>query len=200
MLNNKYAYAASDNLRAEMYLLFSDQSMMNFTEKTGSTYRTLPQLLLSEQMNRDDFAEYQYRNLDWLIERSSVRQSEDGTLSLNKNRAYVLKDLFINEVICPRCYDHKLQEQVKLLLEAGDLRYENTLFSKTEQDYLNYILNKAEFSNGLDLRNRYSHDTCSLNEKIQEQDYLELQKIMILIIIKINEEFCAKSKIATPAD
>lgn len=193
MLNNKYAYAASDNLRAEMYLLFSDQSMMNFTEKTGSTYRTLPQLLLSEQMNRDDFAEYQYRNLDWLIERSSVRQSEDGTLSLNKNRAYILKDLFINEVICPRYYDHKLQEQVKLLLEAGDLRYENTLFSKTEQDYLNYILNKAEFSNGLDLRNRYSHDTCSLNEKIQEQDYLELQKIMILIIIKINEEFCAKS-------
>ena len=63
-------------------------------------------------------------------------------------------------------------------------------FSKPEQDYLNYILNKSEFSNGLDLRNKYIHDTCPLDEKIQRQDYMELLKIMVLIMIKINEEFC----------
>jgi hypothetical protein len=192
-IENKYAYSASDDLRAEMYLLFSDQSTMGYTERTGSTYQTLSQLLLSKQMNRSDFAEYQHRNLDWLIKRSSVNISEDGLLSLNTGRVFVLKDLFSNEVICPRYYDHELHKQVELLVAAGDLRFAHTLFSKPEQDYLNYIFNKAEFSNGLDLRNRYSHDTCSLDEKIQSEDYLELQKIMILIIIKINEEFCANS-------
>ena len=59
------------------------------------------------------------------------------------------------------------------------------------------MLNKAEFSNGLDLRNRYIHDTCSLNEEMQQQDYLELLKIMALIIIKINEELCEKTKMGT---
>ena len=80
-------------------------------------------------------------------------------------------------------------------MSAEDIRYENTLFSKPEQDYLNYVLNKSEFSNGLDLRNRYSHDTCSLDEKTQSQDYLELLKIMVFIIIKINEEFCINNPI-----
>ena len=76
------------------------------------------------------------------------------------------------------------------MVTEGDISYTETLFSRPEQDYLNYVLNKSEFSNGLDLRNRYSHDTCSLDEKVQRQDYLELLKIMVLIIIKINEEFC----------
>ena len=80
-------------------------------------------------------------------------------------------------------------------MSAGDIRYENALFSKPEQDYLNYVLNKSEFSNGLDLRNRYSHDTCSLDEKTQRQDYLEPLKIMVFIIIKINEEFCINNPI-----
>ena len=65
--------------------------------------------------------------------------------------------------------------------------------SRPEQHYLNYILNKAEYSNGLDLRNRYVHDTCSQNKKAQHYDYCELQKIMILIILKINEELCMKA-------
>ena len=29
-----------------------------------------------------------------------------------------------------------------------------------------------------------------MNERKQQQDYIELLKIMVLIIIKINEEFC----------
>ena len=50
------------------------------------------------------------------------------------------------------------------------------------------MLNKSKFSNGEDLCDKYSHDTCPLDEKMQYQDYHELLKIMVLIIIKINEE------------
>lgn len=195
IIENKYAYSASDELQSEMFLLFSDQSMMSYTAKTGERYQTMPQLLLSEHMRREDFAAFQHSNLDWLVERGSIKISEDGYLSINKGRIFILKDLFCNEVICPRYYGEVLHGQIESLVETGDLRYENTLFSKPEQDYLNYILNKSEFSNGLDLRNKYSHDTCSLDEKTQSRDYLELQKIMVLIIIKINEEFCKGQKI-----
>ena len=46
----------------------------------------------------------------------------------------------------------------------------------------------------MDLRNKYIHDTCPLDENIQLQDYMELLKIMVLIMIKINEEFCLKER------
>lgn len=198
MREKKYAYSNSADLQLEQYLLFSDQSMMSYTEKTGSKYHTLPQLLLVEHMTREDFAEYQQRDLDWLITRNAVTVSDDGYLQVNKVRSYVLKDLFINEVICPEYYSSELKRQVEKLAANGDIRYENTLFSKPEQDYINYVLNKAEFSNGLDLRNKYSHDTCSLDENTQMHDYLELLKIMVLIIIKINEEFRTKDAKKNP--
>lgn len=192
LMGNKYAYSDSEAIQSEMFLLFSDQSMMNYTEKTGSNYQTLPQLLMSENIKREDFVHYQQADLDWLIKRGAVHVADDGHLLINVPRATVLKDLYYNEVICPTYYRNELHTQVETLVATGDMRYENTLFSKPEQDYLNYVLNKSEFSNGLDLRNKYSHDTCSLDEQTQRKDYLELQKIMILIIIKINEEFCEK--------
>ena len=114
-------------------------------------------------------------------------------MTVNRERVYILKDLFCNEVICPNYYSPSLRKQVASLVEAGDLCYGSTLFSKLEQNYLNYILNKKEYSNGLDLRNKYAHDTCPLDEKTQQYDYWELQKIMVLIILKINEELCLKT-------
>ena len=103
----------------------------------------------------------------------------------------MLNDLFLNEVICPIYYDDELRHQVSNLAASGDLRYESTLFSIPEQKYLNFILNNAEFGNSLGIRNRYIHDTCPLDENTEFSHYCELLKIMVLIIIKINAEFCA---------
>ena len=75
------------------------------------------------------------------------------------------------------------------MINSKDLRYQNSLFSIPEQNYLNYMLNKSEYSNGKDLRNKYNHSTYSLDKNQQEYDYNELLKIMAIIIIKINEEF-----------
>ena len=76
------------------------------------------------------------------------------------------------------------------MITDGDLRCESSLLSEPEQDYLNYMLNKAKFSNGHDLRNKYIHSSYPLEEDKQQKDYTEMLKIMALIIIKINEEFC----------
>jgi len=187
---HKYTYIASDEFTKEAFLFYSDQSLMTYTEKTESEYDMLPQMLLKENLTVDDFQRYQQGNLQWLIDRGAVLTEEDGHLSVDKFRALVLRDLYKNEVLCPHCFDAELCKRIDEYVAAGDLQYENTLFSKPEQDYLNYMLNKSEFSNGLDLRNKYSHDTCSLDEKIQIHDYLELLKILILIVIKINDEFC----------
>ena len=67
--------------------------------------------------------------------------------------------------------------------------YENTLFSKNEYDYLNFYLN-SKFSNGLELRNKYAHGTHSTDGSQHFNDYFKFLEILVLIIIKINEEFC----------
>lgn len=193
-LENKYIYASSDTLLNEMFLLFSDQSMMSFTRKTESKYRTVPELLLSEKIRRDDYEEYQLQDLNWLIERGSIIVTSSGLLTTNRHRVSILKDLFYNEVICPNYYSDSLNKQLEALIQEGELCYGSTLFSKPEQAYLNFALNKSEYSNGLDLRNRYIHDTCSQDEAEQRADYAELQKIMVLIIIKINEELCIRER------
>jgi len=72
---------------------------------------------------------------------------------------------------------------------AYDRAVESRLFTRPESDYLNYMLNKSTFSNGLDLRNRYAHGTYSKNENEQAQDYISQLKIMIMILLKIKEEF-----------
>jgi len=48
------------------------------------------------------------------------------------------------------------------------------------------------FDNGLDLRNKYLHGTQKLDEYSNNQDYYIFLRILILIVIKINEEFCLK--------
>ena len=54
------------------------------------------------------------------------------------------------------------------------------------------MLNNAKYENGPALRNNYIHGTHSLDSQKHENDYYELLKIMVMIIIKINEEFCIK--------
>ena len=70
------------------------------------------------------------------------------------------------------------------------------MFSKPEQDYLNYCLNKSEFINSLDLRNMYGHGTQPFgNENIHHSNYIRFLKLFILIIIKINDELCIKDEL-----
>lgn len=189
--DKKYAYSNSKEFEAEQHYLFSDQSTLYYTPKTECKYHSFADVLLNEEMMFDDYADYQKRFLEWLIERKTIFKSDDGILSLNLKKHRILKDLFDKGVICLN-YLNFLNDTITELREAGDLEFSKTLFSKPEQDYLNFVLNKSEFSNGYDLRNKYLHNTHSLEAKIHERDYIELLKIMVLVIIKINEEFCLK--------
>lgn len=189
LMIDKYAYPNSNEIQYEMYLLFSDQSTLSYIDRTESKYSTLLELLMKEKCNKNDFKNYQIEKLDWLISRGSIIQNEDNTVKLNYSRIFVLKDLYDHDVICVQ-HMQNLSDVLHEMQTNGDLKIENTLFSKPEKEYLNYVLNKAEYSNGLDLRNKYAHSNYPQNEDKQQQDYIELLKVMVLIITKMNEEFC----------
>ena len=55
-------------------------------------------------------------------------------------------------------------------------------------------MDNEDYSNGMDLRNKYIHSTYPLDEKQQQHDYIHLLKIMMLTVLKINEEYCLGSR------
>lgn len=185
----KYIYPKNEVCKGSMNLLFSDQSGLAYTEKTQSRYENFFSLLENETMCLEDFAEYNKPQIRWLLQHSCITIDDNGILTLNMEKACILKDLYNNQVCCLK-YLHHYQSMLTSMVDSDEIQYGASLFSIPEQSYINYILNKAEFSNGHDLRNKYIHGTHSLRKEDHQKDYIELLKIMILIVIKINEEFC----------
>lgn len=194
-VDEKYAYGNSEKIEKEQFLLFSDQSGLYYIEKTKSKYSCFFDLLVKENVKFSDFHEHQHGHIQWFLEQDVVIEDSDGYLKINVPKGYILKDLYEHDVICPQYFDDELKAIVEEWCKSGDLRLENSLFSKPEQDYLNYKLNKASYSNGLDLRNKYAHSTYPKDKNAQFMDYMGLLKIMILIVTKINEEFCLREQI-----
>lgn len=187
----KYAYVESTDMHNEMHLLFSDQSTITYTEKTKSTYNSFCLLIMSEEMKRSDFFEYQLPSIDWLIEKEVLYVDDNDVLRLNREYIAILADMYKHDVVCVQYYG-KYKTILTEMKDSNDIRMESTLFSVPETNYLNYMLNRSEYSNGKDLRNKYIHSTYPMEEDVQMQDYMELLKIMIIIIGKINEEFLLK--------
>ena len=190
MTNNKYVYANSTEIEREQFLLFSDQSMLHYLPNIKKTFKNFFEILYSWDVKITDYPEYEINNLRWLEKRRTIRIDVNGKIHGIDSHIRLLKDLYEHEVACSAYYSDK--SEIKKLVLSGDLRYGNTLFSIPEQSYLNYMLNKSEYSNGKDLRNKYIHSTYPIDESQQERDYISMLKIMAVIIIKINEEFCLK--------
>lgn len=193
LISDKYAYFGSDECQNIGYLLCSDQVLLNHTTKHNGEYRNFFELVLEEDLSLDEFMSFQQNDIQKLTN-YGVISIESGKIIPNLRRIYIFKELYENEVICQhhvRFEDAK--DEIKTMISMGELRSESTLFSVPEAQYLNYMLNKKEFSNGHDLRNRYIHSAYPLDSRTQELDYLELLKIMALIIIKINDDICTSS-------
>ena len=186
---NKYIYTTGDESAAAQFLLFSNQSVLGWVESCGHKYETLYELLRKETVRLEDFANFQKRDLQWLIQRNLLAIDPIGAIIPAWKKVRLLKDLYDKGVIVNGYYSD-CNAALEELQRQGFIRCESSLFSVPEQQYLNFMLNQAEYSNGHQLQNKYAHGSYILDEIRQQQDYTELLKIMVLIIIKINEEFC----------
>ena len=194
LLKRKYCYPSSQAIQNDMYYLFSDQTLLSWpqnSEHNFEEYSTLFELLIKEkEIKITDFDEQQTESINWLINRGCLKLiQEEQYLLMEYSKVAFLKDIYDNGYTCIY-YNPHWENMIDRMIASGDIREKNTLFSEQEADYLNYELNKSVFSNGLDLRNKYAHSSYSRDEKQQQMDYMELLKLMILVITKINDEFC----------
>lgn len=198
LLNNKYVYSDEKKFDLITYYLFSDQCMLSYVEKEKKSYKNFYELLLKSKIKKEEIVKYEQPSLQKLIDDNYVYVDEDGYIKIkNKTKIAILYDLYMNGVISYWKLTEKQRKEIHDLVQNGILRFESSLFSKPEQDYLNYCLNKSEFANSLDLRNMYGHGTQPFgDENVHHSNYIRFLKLFVLIIIKINDELCIKDEIA----
>lgn len=193
-IGNKYIYANSEEYNLITYLFFSNQCMLKHVDGIEEEYNNFFDLIRCEKIKPENCSRYEQNNLNILISKDYIEIDEEGYLKFkNKERIAIFKDLNYNEVVCYWHYPKNYQNEIDKMINEGILKSESTLFSRPEIDYLNYYLNKSEFNNGLDLRNMYIHGTQPneiKSDKIHETNYMRILKILILAIIKINDDLC----------
>lgn len=195
LLSDKYLYINEElsDLTKECSLLFSSQSPLLCNGLLNENDKNFSQMINKRCINKDA-----YQNIPiyldllyWLENRKAISILDNGIIKPNNNRLNILYCLFEDGVICP--YYSPFQEKPMLdiinqLLKSKELLSESSLFNRDESAYLDYILNKAEFLNLCDLRNKYIHGDYPSDPAEQMQDYLTALRIALLTVIKINED------------
>lgn len=190
---NKYVYSSSEWYQKAVFLLFSNQSGIFYLPEKKDKYDNFFSLMLNENLKEDDFEEYQLLKLKWLIDNDVIFIDDDGYLVfLNTNIISVLKELYFNEVISYWHCSLEIQKTIEKLYTLNLVEFEDSLFSRGEQDYFDYYLNKSKFTNGYDIRNKYLHGTNANDEKQYEIDYNYILKLFVIIIVKINDDLCIR--------
>lgn len=188
----KYVYSSSDWYETTSFLLFSDQSGIFYMPSKGE-HKNFLSLIIKEKVSRSDFEEYQLQRMQWLFDNNIIGEDVSGYLKfIDLNLIYVLKELYYNDVISYWHYPEEIKKVIEQLEEKNHVCFESTLLSRNEQDYFDYYLNKTKFTNGYDIRNKYLHGTNSNDEKQYESDYYRILKLIVIIIIKINDDLCIK--------
>lgn len=188
-VENKYCYGDGDEFLKLRHLFFSNQSMLHYIDRFKSKYDNLYQLLELEDVSYDEFQEYQKPTIDRLVENGYLDIAEGGIVKIKATTTiFIIGVLYKEDVLSFWHYEEDVRTEILRLKEIGIVRLENTLFSEEERKYLNFFLNKKEFENGFDLRNKYLHGTNTHSEKEQKRDYTLLMRIAVLIILKIRED------------
>ena len=206
-LDKKYIYANQHNsdIQTILNLLFSDQSGITYINE-NLPEENFVKLMLKNRINKSDIINFHHQDIDLLIDKDVISIDENGFLSVTTKqltRIAILSNIYKFGVIH---YYHALDNSMILKIQQSEinemitediLTFENTLFSKPEADFLNYILNNSEYDNALGLRNEYLHGSVVDDNY---RDYLYSLIILVVYVIKINDELTLKEEIQETND
>lgn len=193
LVEQKYVYPGK-LLNTVFHYLFSDQSGLGYLGDLEKDSSTFFELILNHDVSYTEFHSYQKEKVKDLIDLGYIKIDINGFIRwTNPIRIKVLYELYYNEVVSYYRMQSKIRDEIDSMLEEGLVYFESSLFSKPEQDYFNYYLNNSKFQNGPRLRNRYTHGTLgsrpNIDESTHEKNYLVALKLLMLIVLKINEDF-----------
>ena len=176
-------------------LLFHQGAAMDKLPSDFKGERNLFNAVRHTQVNYDDFQVWQQERLDYLIEQGLIGKEVNGFLKFaNEARIAVLYDLHKDKVISYWTHPKIVQDEIDVMLGQGLLCEEDKLFSRPEKDYLNFLLNDKQFTNGPAFRNMYAHgDTPAVADEAHEAAYNYLLIVLVCVFLKIQSELMIRN-------
>lgn len=190
-VKGKYVYGEGEEFQRIVYDLFSDQCMLHWVERLQGKYQTFFEMILNSEVRKSDYDAYLWDELDWLQEKEIITYDSNDYICFDDvEKVCIIADLAKNEVINYYRYPIQMRDKFTQLKSENLIVDDSTLFSKPEQDWLSYMLNKSKFNNGWDIRNKYAHGTqaSSDNEQIHRQYYFYILSILIMYVLKMNDD------------
>ena len=197
LYKDKYIYPKGDSFKKASYILFSDQALVHFIEEKTEQFSTLYETITSVELNINELQQWQKEPIALLAQEDILSATESGKIIYDNRLLQLMWYLYKNGCACSAYLD-RYEKQIGLLGRHNMIYYGSTLLSEPEQHYFNYIFNGAEYDNSLDLRNKYAHGNQFPNKDSDRANYYIILRLFILIIIKINEEFCLMDDRCTP--
>lgn len=198
LIPKKYVYRNGEQINKVMFNLFSAQSPLFLVEEyLGKGYKSLVDLISNEKVPFDSLEEYQKPIYQELTTLGYLELRDNIICIVNPQEIDILKDLYNNNVISYWHIPKEYRTVIDRLANKELVKFESTLFTADEVDYLNYLLNKS-FCNGLDLRNKYAHGYRGAGEEELMKDYHYLLLVIILILWKIIDDILVADEIYSP--
>lgn len=187
LVEKKYGYGTSSHKLQELqYSFFSDQSMLWYVDRFKNKYHNLYSLIVNEDVRITDFKNYQRPAIEKFIDDGYLAENQDGFVKIHKVlELFVIGKLHKDEVISYWHFPQEIRTVIDQMQEEGLIYFGKTLFSEPEQKYFNFYLNKSDFTDGLDLRNKYLHGTNSDSDEEHQNSYLIYLKLFVLALLKV---------------
>lgn len=195
LLDKKYIYTKGEDIDSILRILFSDQSPLIYINESLKARNPI-QLIFNNKLKYSSFNEYQQPYLDKLFELDLLTTDLNGQIQVADSPQFgIFIYLYSME---SSTYYHLSQpgrEYADTLHKKEWITYGSTLLSDAESKYFDYFLNRSKFSNGKNLRNKYLHGSqLEYTEKEHHINYFIALRLILCLIIKINDEFCLRDK------
>ena len=192
LLTGKYVYPTDgDEIAGILHVLFSDQSGLTYIneELKGDDAAGL---LLENEVSYDDLHDFQKRTVDHLIKLGILENSGTRVRIANAQKLLILKSLFETQAASYYHLSAAGRAEVDAMVAKGWVTRRSSLLTEAEGQYFNYFLNKVDFNNGPELRNKYLHGSQANadGEDAHFHAYITALRLTIALIIKLNDDFC----------
>lgn len=192
LVAKKYIYSNHDSIKIIQHHFFSENSILADRTKKGQL-RTLFQKFKAGAVYKTDFQPYQHKFLEQAVETGDLIIAADGLMEITDvPKVIIAEKLHKNGTMSYWHFNERLRVEIDRLIAAGILQTSDRLLNADEISYFNFYLNKKEFTNGMDLRNKYLHGSNNRDAKQQEMDYLYFLRTFILILLKLRDDLLLK--------
>ena len=191
LLPGKYAYPTqSPEIVGILHALFSDQSTLTYINDELRGHDAA-ELLLKNVVAYDDFHEYQRPAIDQLVALGVLEDTGERVRIVNPGQFLILRSLFATDACSYYHLSDRGRENADAMMARGWVRRRASLLTEAEGQYFNYFLNKVDFSNGPELRNKYLHGSQANGEgeDAHFHAYVIALRLMIALVIKLNDDF-----------